>query len=236
MSGCSFFHVRTRRSDYLTIPCPQFRLYIDSDGYIRCGLWPRELTMSRIVHVMQHNRTIVFVLCFSITLAVLVSAALGADQTAPAAVTSQTAKVYAASPAAEDSVSDKPLGILCSTFPMALFTRNIVDSADQVTVELLIGAQVGCPHDYAVTPADVRKVARADILVINGLGMEDRFCHPACWPAAAPTPGAHHRQFRRPGCFMGPTRCTVRIRPSRPSRNPPRRWRSSFPRRPRSRQ
>ncbi|MCX6357353.1 MAG: metal ABC transporter substrate-binding protein [Candidatus Aureabacteria bacterium] len=35
------------------------------------------------------------------------------------------------------------------------------------------GRQFGCPHDYALTPQDMQKLARADVLVVNGLGMEE---------------------------------------------------------------
>ena len=36
-------------------------------------------------------------------------------------------------------------------------------------VELLIPAATGCPHDYAPTPADLTKVATADVILMNGL-------------------------------------------------------------------
>jgi zinc/manganese transport system substrate-binding protein/zinc transport system substrate-binding protein len=32
---------------------------------------------------------------------------------------------------------------------------------------------MGCPHDYALTPQDMRKLAAADVLVVNGLGLEE---------------------------------------------------------------
>jgi ABC-type Zn uptake system ZnuABC Zn-binding protein ZnuA len=55
---------------------------------------------------------------------------------------------------------------------MYLFTRNVTQGRDGVRVSLMIPAQLGCPHDYSLTPRDMRKIARADVLVINGLGME----------------------------------------------------------------
>lgn len=36
----------------------------------------------------------------------------------------------------------------------------------------MLPAQAGCPHDYALTPQDMSKLAQADILVLNGLGLE----------------------------------------------------------------
>lgn len=63
--------------------------------------------------------------------------------------------------------------ILCSTFPMYLFTANIAKGASGVEVQLMIPAAMGCPHDYSLTPDDLRKIAAADVFVANGLGMEE---------------------------------------------------------------
>jgi ABC-type Zn uptake system ZnuABC Zn-binding protein ZnuA len=37
----------------------------------------------------------------------------------------------------------------------------------------MLPASTGCPHDYALTPGDMKKIASADLFVANGLGMED---------------------------------------------------------------
>jgi ABC-type Zn uptake system ZnuABC Zn-binding protein ZnuA len=42
-----------------------------------------------------------------------------------------------------------------------------------MNVSLMLPAQLGCPHDYVLTPQDMQKLAKADILIINGLGMEE---------------------------------------------------------------
>jgi ABC-type Zn uptake system ZnuABC Zn-binding protein ZnuA len=70
------------------------------------------------------------------------------------------------------AAAQRPLRILCTTFPMYLITANIVAGRPLVDNALMIPPDLGCPHDYALTPQDLRKLARADILVINGLGME----------------------------------------------------------------
>jgi ABC-type Zn uptake system ZnuABC Zn-binding protein ZnuA len=71
------------------------------------------------------------------------------------------------------------LRVLCTTFPVWLLARNVTKGADGVTVELLLPAQLGCPHDYVVTPADIRRLDQADVLIANGLGLDsfatDRF-------------------------------------------------------------
>jgi ABC-type Zn uptake system ZnuABC Zn-binding protein ZnuA len=67
----------------------------------------------------------------------------------------------------------KPLNILCTTFPVYQLTRNVVQGRKAVSVELMLPAQFGCPHDYALTPQDLRKLSKADVLVVNGLGLEE---------------------------------------------------------------
>jgi ABC-type Zn uptake system ZnuABC Zn-binding protein ZnuA len=66
-----------------------------------------------------------------------------------------------------------PLRVLTSFLPMEIFTRNVVGDAPGVTVESMLPASMGCPHDYALTPGDMRKISSADLFVVNGFGMED---------------------------------------------------------------
>ncbi|MFH2043545.1 MAG: zinc ABC transporter substrate-binding protein [Pseudomonadota bacterium] len=68
---------------------------------------------------------------------------------------------------------DKKFNILTSTFPIRLITLNIIHGKNNMNVDLLIPAQVGCPHDYALAPQDMKKLVEADVLIINGLGMEE---------------------------------------------------------------
>ncbi len=63
--------------------------------------------------------------------------------------------------------------ILCSTFPIYQITRNVTQGLDSVSVELMLPAHLGCPHDYALTPQDMKKLSRADVLIVNGLGIEE---------------------------------------------------------------
>lgn len=65
------------------------------------------------------------------------------------------------------------LEVLCTTFPIYQITRNVAQGRDGVNVELLLPASLGCPHHYSLTPQDMHKLARADVLVVNGLGMEE---------------------------------------------------------------
>ena len=62
--------------------------------------------------------------------------------------------------------------VLATTYPVYLVTRAVTQNSPDVQVDLLIPAQTGCPHDYALTPKDMQKLAKAKIVVINGLGLE----------------------------------------------------------------
>ena len=65
------------------------------------------------------------------------------------------------------------LNVLCTTFPIHLIARNVAQGRAGVDLQLLLPAGMGCPHDYALTPQDLRKIAAADVLVVNGLGLEE---------------------------------------------------------------
>ncbi len=65
------------------------------------------------------------------------------------------------------------LRVLTSFLPIYLFTKNVAGNAPGVEVEMMLPASLGCPHEYALTPADMKKIAAADLFVANGLGMEE---------------------------------------------------------------
>ncbi len=62
--------------------------------------------------------------------------------------------------------------VLCSTFPVYIITMNVMKDTGN-SPELMIPANMGCPHDYTLTTSDMKKLAEAKVLVINGLGMEE---------------------------------------------------------------
>ena len=70
------------------------------------------------------------------------------------------------------SAAEPKVRVLATTYPVYLITRAVTQSSPDVQVDLLIPAQTGCPHDYALTPKDMQKLAKARIVVINGLGLE----------------------------------------------------------------
>jgi ABC-type Zn uptake system ZnuABC Zn-binding protein ZnuA len=76
-------------------------------------------------------------------------------------------------PASSWPAPPAPPRILCSTFPVFQIVRNVTRDIEGLQPELMIPASLGCPHDYALTPPDMQKLARAEILVVNGLGLEE---------------------------------------------------------------
>lgn len=72
---------------------------------------------------------------------------------------------------AQDSAQDE-LIIMTSFYPMYIFCANIADGVDGVSVLNMAAPDTGCLHDYQLLPADMRALEKADVLVINGAGME----------------------------------------------------------------
>ena len=62
--------------------------------------------------------------------------------------------------------------LLCSTFPVYLFTRNVVEGTTAYSPALMVDSRLGCPHDYAPTPADLERLSQAEVLVMSGLGLD----------------------------------------------------------------
>ena len=65
------------------------------------------------------------------------------------------------------------LHILCTTYPLYLFTTAVTEGAENVEVSLLVNSQTSCLHDYTLTVADMKAIEGADVIVINGVGLED---------------------------------------------------------------
>ena len=63
--------------------------------------------------------------------------------------------------------------ILCTTYPVYLFTTAVTQGAGDVEVELLVNQQTSCLHDYTLTVEDMKAVDRADIIVMSGGGLEE---------------------------------------------------------------
>ncbi len=76
------------------------------------------------------------------------------------------------SPVWSNEPPQKSVKILTSFFPIYLFTLNITHDIDGIIVENLLPSGYGCPHDFTVSPGDIKKIHQADIIIENGLGLE----------------------------------------------------------------
>lgn len=72
-----------------------------------------------------------------------------------------------------DNKNDEITTIVTSFYPMYIIAENITDGAQNIELENMADVNVGCLHDYTLTTEDMKKIEKADIFIINGLGMEN---------------------------------------------------------------
>lgn len=72
--------------------------------------------------------------------------------------------------AASPSEETQRLKVITTFIPVTNFTKAV--AGDRAEVTQLLPTNVG-PHDYQAKPEDVQKLARGNVLVKNGLGMEE---------------------------------------------------------------
>jgi len=68
--------------------------------------------------------------------------------------------------------SNESLRIVTSFYPVYVAALNVTAGVPGVEVSNLASPHIGCLHDYQLTAGDVRRLADADILLVNGAGME----------------------------------------------------------------
>ncbi|MGE5381354.1 MAG: metal ABC transporter substrate-binding protein [Methylocystaceae bacterium] len=62
--------------------------------------------------------------------------------------------------------------IMTSFYPIYIMTMNVAAGVPGIKVVNLTSPQTGCLHDYQMKPSDIKNLARAKALVINGADME----------------------------------------------------------------
>lgn len=65
------------------------------------------------------------------------------------------------------------LHIVTSFYPMYIVALNLIEGIDHVELTNLTENTGSCIHDYQLTTKDMKKLEHADVLIINGAGMED---------------------------------------------------------------
>lgn len=69
--------------------------------------------------------------------------------------------------------ADAPFTVAAATYPVYLFATAVTRGVEDVQVELIVNQQTSCLHDYTLSIHDMRIIDRADVLVLNGAGLED---------------------------------------------------------------
>ncbi|WP_300296246.1 metal ABC transporter substrate-binding protein [uncultured Intestinimonas sp.] len=89
-------------------------------------------------------------------------------------------------PSSSGDTEEGTLHILCTTYPVYLFTTAVTEGVEGVEVSRLIDQQISCLHDYTLTVNDMKAIEAADMIVLNGAGLED-FMSDALAASDAPT-------------------------------------------------
>lgn len=71
----------------------------------------------------------------------------------------------------KDAAGGKKI-LLASFYPIYIMTKNVAADVPGVEVKTLAPFSTGCLHDYSMKPDDRILLDRADVFIINGLGME----------------------------------------------------------------
>lgn len=73
-------------------------------------------------------------------------------------------------------VTEDELKIVTSFYPVYLFTQNVTDGVEDVSVKnLTLKSSTGCLHGYHLTTANMKDIEEADVFIINGANMEESF-------------------------------------------------------------
>lgn len=65
------------------------------------------------------------------------------------------------------------LTVVCTTYPIYLFASALAEGVGGVAVERLDTGSTSCLHDYTLSMADMKKLERADVIAVNGAGLEE---------------------------------------------------------------
>ncbi len=76
-------------------------------------------------------------------------------------------------PAGTPGQEEDVVHILATTYPVYLLTTAVTGGLEDIQVDLLVKDQISCLHDYTLTVNDMKAIESADIIVMNGVGLED---------------------------------------------------------------
>jgi zinc/manganese transport system substrate-binding protein len=97
-------------------------------------------------------------------------AACGDDNDNGSTAVTPAPEPAAQSQATPESELSNPLMVVATTAQIGALVHEI--AGDHVVLHVLMGAGVD-PHDYEMTPGDLRTVGEADLILKNGIGLDD---------------------------------------------------------------
>lgn len=71
-----------------------------------------------------------------------------------------------------NTLGSEKLKIVATFYPIYLIGQNLAGNSEDIEVKSLTDLNTGCLHDYQLTTEDMKLISDADVLVINGGGME----------------------------------------------------------------
>ena len=69
--------------------------------------------------------------------------------------------------------SEEQFKIVTTFYPIFIMTSNITQGAQNIELVNMTDINVGCLHDYALSTTDMKKLEKADVVIQNGLGLEN---------------------------------------------------------------
>ncbi len=73
----------------------------------------------------------------------------------------------------KSNTQEDALQVAATTYPVYLLAQAVTDGVEGISLSLVINQQVSCLHDYTLTMQDMIAVERADVLLLNGAGLEE---------------------------------------------------------------
>ena len=73
----------------------------------------------------------------------------------------------------DPELQKKETTVATSFYPVYIFTLNLLNGIEELNVKCMAEQSVGCLHDYTLTAKDAKLLNDAQVLVINGAGMEN---------------------------------------------------------------
>lgn len=107
-------------------------------------------------------------LYLQVTAMLLVIALLGVGITVFTAPRSRFGSDDATAP----SENEETVRVVTSFYPVYIAALNVAGGVDGVEVINMVDGQVGCLHDYQMSPQDRKTLSSADVFVMNGAGAE----------------------------------------------------------------